>query len=140
MSATETQEDDPEKNITLGHNTAELKKYIVEKVGEIDQVAKNRQALNDKMTELRSALEARGIPKKALDWALAYRDLNETEREAFDFAYVLVRDAIGEPVQRELFATPSVAAKGLAEANARRAGGGKGGDDDGDDPDHKEAA
>lgn len=56
-----------------------------------------RKAANDEIAEVRSSLEAAGVPKKAFDMAMRYCNMDPDDRQGFDLAYDLCRDAMGLP-------------------------------------------
>lgn len=89
-----------------GHNLTKLKQDIVEGIQKISQQKQERQACNEEISAIRADLEAKGIPKKALDMAMQYMNMDPDKREGFDVAYDIVREAVGLPydAQGDLFA------------------------------------
>jgi uncharacterized protein (UPF0335 family) len=86
-----------------GGNLTALKKHIKDGVDKIEKFKEQRSNLNDKISEVRTALAAEGIPKKALDMALSYMNMEPDKREGFDLAYTIVREAIGLKMEPDLF-------------------------------------
>lgn len=84
-------------------NIGPLKKSIEKGVKKIDDLKKKRTGINDAIAEVRSSLAAEGIPKKCLDMAMQYMNMDEDKRLGFDTAYSIVREALGAPVQADLF-------------------------------------
>lgn len=83
----------------------------------IDTAKLHRKAQNDIIAEERSAMEAAGIHKAALDMAMRYAGWDEDKREGFDTAYALVREALSLPLEDDLFSF-----EGEAEQPAQPAG------------------
>lgn len=86
------------------HNLTELKEFIAESLKRVDRLKLDRADVNDEIASVRAALAARGIPKKAFDMAASYMKMDPDDREGFDVAYALVREAGGLPLQEDLFA------------------------------------
>lgn len=88
-----------------GGNLTALKAEISEAVSKIESLKADRASVNDDIAAIRSDLAAKGIPKKCLDMAMAYMNMDADKREGFDIAYGIVREAIGLPFdgQGELF-------------------------------------
>lgn len=63
----------------------------------------SRSEINHTLQEHLEAMEARGISRKAFRMCRAYLDLSETDRKGFDTAYHVCREALGSPVQADLF-------------------------------------
>ena len=88
----------------IGHggNLTAVKKEIKKGVDEIISLKDERTGINAQIAEVRARMVTHGIPKKALDMAMQYMNMDEDKREGFDVAYQIVREAIGLPVQGEL--------------------------------------
>lgn len=84
-------------------NLSEVKDLIRNAIPEIINIDKDIKAKRDRRNELRSAIEAAGVPKKAFDYALKVRNMEPEDRQGFDEGYVIAREAIGLGVQRGLF-------------------------------------
>ena len=87
----------------IGHNLTGLKKNIAEGLQKLKQLRNDRSDTNAEMSAIRADLEAQGIPKKALAMAITYLNMDPEDRENFDIAYALVREAGGLPLQEDLF-------------------------------------
>lgn len=87
----------------LSGNVSDLKRLISRTLQEVKQLKLDRADVNDDINAKRAALAAKGIPKKAFDMAAAYIDMDPDDREGFDIAYALVREAGGLPMQDDLF-------------------------------------
>lgn len=87
----------------VGHNLTGLKKDISEALGKLKQLRNERSDVNADMASIRADLESKGIPKKALAAAITYMNMDPEDREGFDLAYALVREAGGLPLQEDLF-------------------------------------
>ncbi len=98
----------------------ELKADISKAVEEIDTLKSDRQGINQEKSAIVEKLEAKGISRHALAMAMKYANWDEDQRRGFDLAYRIVRDAIGLPMQRDLFEErlPEVVTEGEAEAAA----------------------
>lgn len=98
--------DNPTTNVVkTGGNVSQLKADIVDGIAKIEGEIENRQAANDAIAAVKSDLEAKGVPKKALNMAMQYMAMDSDKREGFDVAYGIVREAMGMPVvgQGDLF-------------------------------------
>ena len=83
----------------IGDNIKGLAGEITEAFEQIDDMAKDRDAINKKVQAVREDLYAKGIPKEAFDLARAYKEWPEDKRRNFDLAFAICRDAIGMPMQ-----------------------------------------
>lgn len=85
------------------HNMTELKKLIADSLQKVKDLKLDRADVNDEINSIRATLAAKGIPKKAFDMAASYLKMDPEDREGFDVAYALVREAGGLPIQEDLF-------------------------------------
>lgn len=88
---------------TKDHNVKELEKQIAEAAARISELKKDRAAINQDIAAVIETLEANGINRHAFRFALRYWESNETTREGFDIGYELARQALGVPLQGDLF-------------------------------------
>lgn len=84
-------------------NLTELKQLIKSTLDQVNNLILDRDDVNGDINALRSTLAAKGIPKKAFDMARQYMKMDPDDREGFDVAYALVREAGGLPMQDDLF-------------------------------------
>ena len=82
-----------------GSNIAKLKKDVKAGVDKIESLKLDRTSINEDIAAVKADLAAKGIPKKALDMALAYMNMDPDKREGFDVAYEIVREAIELPME-----------------------------------------
>ncbi len=82
-----------------GSNITKLEKDVKEGVDKIESLKLDRTSLNEEIGAVKADLEAKGIPKKALDMAMTYLNMDPDKREGFDIAYDIVREAIDLPVE-----------------------------------------
>jgi len=87
----------------IGDNIGGLEEEIRDAIAEISQHGKDRDAINQKVQAVREDLYAKGIPKEAFDLARNYVGWPEDKRRNFDLAFVICREAVGMPMQRDLF-------------------------------------
>jgi len=66
----------------------------------ITDYEKDRQAINSEIQAIRENLESLGIGKKPLAMAIGYSKLNTKQREGFDLAYSILRQAIGDSIKQ----------------------------------------
>lgn len=99
----------------IDHNLTGLKKEIAEALQQMKDLKLDRADANASMGEIRSRLEAKGIPKKAFAMAQTYLNMDPEDREGFDIAYAICREAGGLPLQEDLF---QAADRKAAEADA----------------------
>lgn len=86
------------------HNLTELKAIIAGAIRTVSDLKLDRTDINAEIQSVRSNLVTHGVPKKAFDMALSYINMDPDDREGFDIAYALVREAGGLPMQEDLFA------------------------------------
>lgn len=93
----------PERVTTIGHNIGPTKDKVAAAVKQLIELDKKSAQINAEKAELRSAVEALGIPKRALAGAVQYLKLDPDQRAGLDQGYVLARESIGLPVQGVMF-------------------------------------
>jgi len=84
-------------------NLTELKQLIKSTLDQVNNLILDRDDVNGDINALRATLAAKGIQKKAFDMARQYMKMDPDDREGFDVAYALVREAGGLPMQDDLF-------------------------------------
>lgn len=62
-----------------------------------------RKRINDEISAIREGVKARGINMHSFRVALAYSKMDTVQRDGFDDSLVIVREAIGLPIQPALF-------------------------------------
>lgn len=87
----------------IGDNIGSLEDDIRDAVEKIGDFGKKRDAINQKVQAIREDLYAKGIPKEAFDLAQKYVEWPEDKKRNFDLAYAICRQAVGEPMQKDLF-------------------------------------
>lgn len=85
-----------------GGNITKLKAAVVNAVSAIQGYKSKRGSINSDIAAIIEDLEAQGINRHALRSVIRYVEMSETQRNGFDFAYELVREAMGEPLQPDL--------------------------------------
>lgn len=93
----------PERVTTIGHNIGPTKDKVASAAKQIIELEKQRSQVNAEMAEVRSAVEALGIPKRAFAATIQYLKLDADQRAGLDQGYVLAREAVGLPVQGVMF-------------------------------------
>lgn len=102
----------------IQHNLTGLKKDIADAIRRMATLKNERSDVNADMAAIREALQAKGIPKKAFAMALQYINMDPDDREGFDIAYALCREAGGLPMQEDLFAAADrMAAEAVEKAD-----------------------
>lgn len=88
-----------------GSNISGLKKDISAAFASIREQKATRTSCNEEISALRAGLEAKGIKKKAFDMAMKVAEMDPDDREGFDIAYDICREALGTPynAQGDLF-------------------------------------
>ena len=85
----------------IGDNIAGLEDDIKKAFEDIEQLGKDRDAINQKVQATREDLYAKGIPKEAFDLARNYAGWPEDKQRNFDLAFAVCREAVGLPMQRD---------------------------------------
>lgn len=112
----------PKETPQIRMELGKLRQLIRDKVGVIQGAQSDRLAHNSDIQAARTELEAQGIPKKALAAAMAYLGWDADARAGFDNAYVIVREALGCPMEDQLFdhkGEPTDAATGAGKKGAK---------------------
>lgn len=86
-----------------GDNIKALADAVISADADLTQIESNRQAVASDAAEVYARLEALGIDRWALRHARRYMKLDPNKRRALDTAYGICRQALGEPVQNDLF-------------------------------------
>lgn len=92
-----------DKVIETGGNIGPLKKAIAQAVADVTKLKEERAAVNEQIGAIRLDLEAKGIPRKAFDRVMADQALDPEVRNSTDLAYAIAREAVGHPLQGDLF-------------------------------------
>ncbi|MDD9905377.1 MAG: hypothetical protein OXT06_17550 [Rhodospirillaceae bacterium] len=87
----------------IGDNIDPVKKAIEKAIKDVGGLAQDREAINQKVQAIREDLFAKGIPKEAFDLVQKYVEWPEDKKRNFDLAYAICREAVGDPIQRDLF-------------------------------------
>jgi chaperonin GroEL (HSP60 family) len=93
----------PKSPTRINTELNELKKKIRDAVNTVNGAKEDRAESNAVIAEAMASMEAKGIPRKALQWAMTYSEWDSDARAGFDVAYQIVREAIGVPMEDELF-------------------------------------
>lgn len=87
-----------------------LEEFAKARLDEISELRDKRETQKNavsmttaQVTNLLDQLEQKGLNKKAVKAALAYLDMSDKERSAFDLTYKIARAIVGEPLQIDLF-------------------------------------
>ncbi len=92
-----------EKAVDIGGNIGPLKKAIARAVANVTKLKEERSAVNEEIGAIRLDLEAKGIPRKAFDRVMADQALDPEVRNSINLAYAIAREAVGHPLQGDLF-------------------------------------
>ncbi len=84
-------------------NISKLMEDVKSAAAKVNTLSAKRQGINDDINAIRHDMEAKGISRKAFDAALAYSNQDPEKREGFDVAYSIAREAMGVPLQGDLF-------------------------------------
>ena len=86
-----------------GGNIAGLKSDIKATLDIEIGAKKDRAEINAAVNAARTALEAKGVPKKILSMGLTYLGFNKENREAFDATMDVIKEVIDENFEPDLF-------------------------------------
>ena len=98
-----------------GANLAPIKAELGELYRKIQAEKSDRAEVNANIAAHRAKAESLGIPKPAFDMAMRYADWDEDKRRGFDLAYTIAREAIGVPMEPDLFDGPGNASDDAGE-------------------------
>lgn len=87
----------------IGHNLTQIKDVVLKARDDIDKIMKRREKSTDELNLVKDRCEEVGISRKVL--MRAYRDwkADPEKRNEEETAYAIAREAMGVPVQEELF-------------------------------------
>jgi hypothetical protein len=88
---------------THGDNLKDLHKLITDANAVFDRVSDERSENNEDTQAHLKVMENKGISRRAFRMARAYTKMSVEDRQGFDTAYEICRDALGLPVQGGLF-------------------------------------
>lgn len=92
-----------EKNPLEGSNLNKVRADIKKAIDKIGKLRDERGEVQADIQAERERVVALGVPKKALDLVMNYMSMDEDQRRAFDMGYTIAREAIGLPLQSDLF-------------------------------------
>lgn len=69
----------------------------------IAEIQGKRKELNASIAEVMATFENDGLNRHAVKAAIKFIDMNETDQENYDLSYTVMRKALGQPVQGDLF-------------------------------------
>lgn len=87
----------------LNHNEAELREIIASETANIINFEKQRKVINDKITSARSNIKALNIDMDAWRASKRRQEMDPDVRAEFDRSQSLCNDALGVPIQADLF-------------------------------------
>lgn len=70
---------------------------------ELNEIAAERKELNDKKGAIFANFERYGLNKHAVRAAIKYNSMDPEQRDNFDLSYAVMRKALGQPVQDDMF-------------------------------------
>jgi len=91
--------------LEIGGNLTKLKKDIARAHQQLTDIEAKRSALNSEAEAIRADIEEKGIGRKAFAAARSIFKTEAEKRTGFDEAYLIAREAMGIPVQGDLFGT-----------------------------------
>ncbi len=92
---------------TAGHNLKALNETVQNAAKRIQALKKKREATNTEVLAIRKSVKAAGIPLKAFDHAMRAQEMDQDARNDHDTFVAICREALGIPVQGELFGKAS---------------------------------
>jgi uncharacterized protein (UPF0335 family) len=84
---------------------ADFNQSIVDAVERLNVLSSEQAANNAEKSSIKERLEAKGLPRKALKMAMDYVAMSDEQRKAFDAALLVIRAALGVPLQTDLLAS-----------------------------------
>jgi len=101
MNQTAEASTNPPEDDTVINNSPELRQYLSQALSQLAELKADRSATSETISAIYARIKERGINKKAFDMAMAYATLDQPQKEAFDVAYAIVREASGYPLQHD---------------------------------------
>ena len=87
-----------------GQDVSELEAAALVAVNQIKQLDVEASALNAKKEEIRQRMESKGINRHALAASVRISKMDEDKLDGYDLSLLILRRAIGNPMQPDLFA------------------------------------
>jgi uncharacterized protein (UPF0335 family) len=84
--------------------TSDIKETIRNGIVEINRPLDQRSSITSQIAEIRAKLKALGINRHALNATVAYSRMEADTREAYDMSLLTAREAIGLPIQLDMWA------------------------------------
>ena len=97
----------PKPVVDPSGNLKPLMKKIADAYKKINEAKLERGSANANIADQLTSLEAEGISKKAMRMAMTYVEMDEDQRLGFDIAYAVAREALGQPIQGDMFRGPA---------------------------------
>ena len=93
-----------EKMSMLKEPNPEFMDALRDAADDLDGIVATRQELNDKAKAIFSSLASKySVNKDAMKAAMKYVELQDEKKENYDLTYQVMREALGDPVQKDLF-------------------------------------
>lgn len=92
----------PKTRAQISNNISEVKDMIFRRAAEIDTLEAQRKTINAEISAIIEDCEAKGINRHGLRAARRYLKMSPEQRDGYDLAYDLAREALGAPVQGDL--------------------------------------
>jgi uncharacterized protein (UPF0335 family) len=98
-----TDDDQADAAPTIGSNISKLKADIAKAADKIIALKEKRRSVNEDIGAIKANMETQGIPRKALMDAIRYKEEDADKRKGYDLGYSIAREALGLPVQTDMF-------------------------------------
>lgn len=96
--------DEPSLEETLkNQDITALEKEARQAVEELTDLANQSSLINTKKEEVRARMETKGINRHALSAAVKVSKMDEEKLDGYDLSMIILRRAIGNPIQNDLF-------------------------------------
>lgn len=107
----------PEQQFELMNNP-EVKKAIKQHVSFMKAKESERRVINAEIAQSRNGLLDRGLNKAGIAWIESYSKMKDSKKKDLDATFIIAREAIGDPIQMEMFSKPKK--KGQAAAGKKK--------------------
>ena len=87
-----------------GHNLSAIQSDIRKSLERIQALKQENADANEAVTEIAKDLKEKfGLPRRAINAALAFLNMDADAQQSFDHAYPFLRELMNAPLQQELF-------------------------------------
>lgn len=93
----------PKPTIKKTDNLKAIMKDVADGYEKIKTSTSKRGEANAEIKAVLAKLETQGVMTSSMRFAMAYVEMSEDQRRGFDIAYQIAREALGMPIEPDMF-------------------------------------